>query len=316
MYAGRSIVGIRPYKHVKGLLVAEEFIRTFHSGIHSFEIWSSSVGRAKITMCSSEPENELKKKIVSFYPSAEIYTPQSSTPFDPGTNFYPDSDFGLEERIKEGEENVEFCVAKARLNSFFPIRTDVSGDPLSALFTCMTGHNAIYQVIFTPAPKKYVQKIIRASRAVQTGRVEGWISPRIVPAGKVEKDLSKALAEKAKSPLYFADVRVCVVEEDPESVVRSFSSFFELFRTAEQGFELEIVGGITKSGTMKKRAKALEEMLVRKIEIPHFGKKTVLSARELALLAHMPGEEVAGAGAGVGVEWVTERKDMAPPPEG
>lgn len=291
MHAARSIVGIRPYKHVKGLPVAEEFIRTFHSGVHSFEIWSSSAGRTRIVMCSSDPENELKKKITSFYPSAELYTP----------HFVP---------ILADEE---FCVAKAHLNSFYPLRTDVSGDPLSALLTCMTGHDAIYQVVFTPA-KKYVQKVIKASRALQVGRVEGWISPRIVPAGKVEKDLSRALAEKAKSPLYFVEVRVCVIGEDSDEVIKSFSSFFELFRTAEHGFELEVVRGITKGRTMRRRAEALEEMLARRMNVPRFGKKTVLSAGELALLAHVPGEEVAAAGAG-DVEWVTERKDMAPPPE-
>lgn len=295
MHASKSIIGIRPYKHVKGLPVAEEFIRTFHSGVHSFEIWSTrSGGRAKIIMCSSEPENELKKKVASFYPSAEIYTPRE---------YFIDPD------------SEEFCIAKAHLKRpFYPIRTDISGDPLNALLACMTGQESIYQVIFTPAPRKYVQKIINASKAVQVGRVEGWINPHIVPAGRVEKELSRALAEKAESPLYFAEVRVCVIGEDSAEVIKSFSSFFELFRTAEQGFELEIVKGVTKRGTVKRRATALEDMLIRRMRIPRFGKKSVLSANELALLAHVPGEEVAGAG--VDIEWVTERKDMTPPAEG
>lgn len=169
LHAKESIVGVRPYRHAKSLPIAEEFIRTFHPGVHTFEIWSSR--KLKVILCSSKSESELKKKISSFYPSAETYTPE---------RFFIDF------------EHEDYCVAKAYLEkAFFPIRTDIADYPLNTLLTCMTGHEAVYQVIFTPAQSKYTNKIIKASKSYQQGRVEGWINPRIVPAGKLEKEYLK-----------------------------------------------------------------------------------------------------------------------------
>ena len=278
----RTVTGIRPYRHARGLQQAEEFIRTFHSGIHSFEIWVDE--KAKVVMWSSYPEIELKKRMASFYPTAETYTPE----------------------IVDFE--VEFVARATLSNPFYPLRTDVSGDPLNAVLASMTGHRAIYQVVFTPASPKYAGKLIKASRAVSAGRVEGWVNPRVIPAGKTEKDLSKEIAEKAKSPLYYAEIRLCA-----DSKISL--GFFELFKTLYQGFRIEVYSSLRSSRSLsptlsrsKKMMKVLKDMMARDLKLPRFGKKSVLSAKELSLLAHVPGEEVVGD-----VEWTYERKDVYPP---
>ncbi len=170
----------------------------------------------------------------------------------------------------------------------------------------MTGHEAVYQVMFTPAPRKYTKKLLAASRGYQAGRVEGWINPRIVPPGKAEHDMARAFAEKAKSPCYLVEVRICAFGEGCEKVVESLGSFFELFRTTEgQGFEVKV------ARRDRRKQDLFEKITGRKLIIPLFGKKSVLSAGELALLAHLPGEEVTGD-----MEWTFERKDISPPADG
>lgn len=282
--AKNSIVGVKPYRRARTLPVSEEFIRTFHSGVHSFEIWFDE--KARILVCSSESEHEIKKRITSFYPAVLTYTP---------------------EEIIIGSEEDTFWIAEAQLgNPIYPIRTDVSDDPLSTLITNMVGHRVIYQVLFTPAPKKYSLKLLKASRSVQSGRVEGWINPRVVPPGKVEKDLSKALAEKARSPLYVVDVRLCVFGDDCE-VLNGFLAFFELFRSVDQHFKLRVVKGITHKKTVEKNAEMMKMLLKRCMILSPFRKKSILSAKELALLAHIPGEETVGD-----VDWAQDRMDTAP----
>jgi len=268
--ASASILGVRPYRHALSLKVAEEFIRTLHSGAHSFELWAEE--RVKVVICSSETEAEVKKKVESFYQSSELYTPDREFP----------------------EFRATFA-ARIRLKKvFFPIRTDISGDPLNAVIAAMTGHRAVYQVVFAPAHSKYVKKLVASSRAMQAGRVEGWINPRVVKPGKTEKDLARELAEKAKSPLFYAEIRICA-----DSDVNL--SFLDLFETNEQGFTVEVYRG-------KKVLGFVEEMVARELRVPWFGGKSVLSAKELSLLAHIPGEEVTGD-----VEWTYERKDLKPP---
>lgn len=268
--ASRTILGLRPYRHTQSLKVAEEFIRTFHSGTHTFELWSED--RIRVVMCSSDSEPELKKKIGSCYHSAEIYPLDREFPrFDAG--------FGVRVGLKK---------------VFYPIRTDMSGDPLNAVIASMTGHRAVYQVIFAPAHRKYVKKLLASSRSIQAGRVEGWINPRIVKPGKAERDLSREFAEKAKSPLFYVEVRFC-------SDSKLNLGFLNLFETYEQGFKVKVCKG-------KKLKKLMDDMVFRTLEVPRFGKKSVLSAKELSLLSHVPGEEVIGD-----VEWSYERKDLQPP---
>ena len=286
LHAGESVVGIRPYRHGRGLEVAEDFTRSFHRGVHSFEMWSS--GKVKVFICSSEPEVELRKRITSFYPAAELYSPEG----------FP------------VVEHSEFCAAVVHLKKpFHPIRTDFVRDPLNALVACMTGHDVVYQVMFTPAPQKYTKKLLEISRGYQAGRVEGWLNPRIVPPGKVEHDVARAFAEKAKSPCYLVEVRICAFGEGGEGceeVVESFGSFFELFRTTEgQGFEIEV------AKRDKRKQELFEKIMKREFVIRLFRKKSVLSAGELALLAHLPGDDVAGD-----IEWTFERKDISPPADG
>lgn len=141
-----TLVAIRPYKHAKGLDPAKDFLRTMRS-VYSFEIWFED--RAKIRICSSEPELELRKRITSFYPSAEIGK--------------PDKDF---------IEDEQFCVVKATLRKsyFFPLRTEMDEDPFNALLTAMISHKAIYQVLFTPAPQRWMSKAVKVAEGVAEGK--------------------------------------------------------------------------------------------------------------------------------------------------
>ncbi len=268
--ASKTILGLRPYRHAQSLRVAEEFIRAFHSGAHTFELWGED--QIRVVLCSTNSEQSLKKKIESCYHSSELY------PLD---RVFPDFE-------------VNFGVRIGLKKVFFPIRTDISGDPLNAVIASMTGHRAVYQVIFTPAHRKYVKKLLASSRHVQAGRVEGWISPRVVKPGKAERDLSREFADKAKSPLFYIEVRFC---SDSELDL----GFLNLFQTHEQGFRVKECRG-------RNLKKLVNDMVGRTLEIKRLRKKSVLSAKELSLLAHIPGEEVSGD-----VEWTYERKDLQPP---
>jgi len=213
-----TLIAIRPYKHAKGLDPAKDFLRTMR-GVYSFEIWFED--RAKIRMCSSEPELELRKKITSFYPSAEIGK--------------PDKDF------IEGEK---FCVMKATLRKshFFPLRTEMDGDPFNALLTAMIGHKAIYQVLFTPAPQRWMSKAVKVAEGLLKGKVVGWLEPKIAPASPVEKDLAKQIIDRASQPAFVVEIRIAVFGKDSKQIVNNFESFFRLFNNpiADQGFKLVI----------------------------------------------------------------------------
>lgn len=281
----QSLITIRPYRHAKSLASAGDFLRTMHKGksVHSFEIWFEN-GKAKVLMCSSEPELELRKKIASFYPSADILKPEK-------------------EFVSGGEE---FYIIRATLQRghYLPLRTDMNEDPLNTLLTAMIGlEAAVYQVVFTPAPKRWMKGAAKVAEGLLKGRVTGWLDPKIVPAGPTEKELAKQVLARAAQPTFAAEIRVAVFGEAADEVVGNFESFFNLFTNpaAEQGFKVE--------EPMNQTAE-LERMKQRCISLPVLGgKKNVFTAEELALLAHIPGEEVHVRD----LEWTFARKDLKPP---
>lgn len=273
-----TLIAIRPYKHAKGLDPAKDFLRTM-SGVYSFEIWFED--RAKIRMCSSEPELELRKRITSFYPSTEINK--------------PDKDF---------IEDKQFCVVKATLQKsyFFPLRNGMDEDPFNALLTAMIGHKAIYQVLFTPAPQRWMKGAIKVAEGLLKGKVVGWLEPKIAPASPVEKELAKQIIDRASQPAFVVEIRIAVFGKDSKQIVNNFESFFRLFNNpiADQGFKLVIP---------RNQKAELKRMRQRCMTISRFGKKDILTADEIALLVHIPGEEVHVRE----VEWTFARKDLKPP---
>lgn len=274
-YADHStLIAIRPYKHAKGLDPAKDFLRTIR-GVYSFEIWFED--KAKIRMCSSEPEIELRKRITSFYPSAEISK--------------PDKDF---------IEDEEYCVMKATLRKdySFPLRTDINEDPFNTLLTAMIGHKAIYQVLFTPAPQRWMSKAVKVAEELMKGKVVGWLEPKIVQS-PMERELAKQVINRASQPAFVVEVRIAVFGE--ESNINNFEPFFNLFYNpvADQGFKLVIP---------RNQKAELEKMKKRCMTIPRFGSKNILTVDELALLVHIFGEELRVRE----VEWTFARRDLKP----
>ena len=208
-----TLIAIRPYKHAKGLDLAKDFLRTIRD-VYSFEIWFED--KAKIRMCSSEPEIELRKRITSFYPSAEISK--------------PDKDF---------IEDEEYCVIKATLRKdySFPLRTDINEDPFNTLLTTMIGHKAIYQVLFTPAPQRWMSKAVKVAEGLMKGKAVGCLEPKIVQT-PLEKELAKQIINRASQPAFVVEVRIAVFGED--SNINNFEPFFNLFYNpvADQGQKL------------------------------------------------------------------------------
>ena len=269
-----TLIAIRPYKHAKGLDPAKDFLRTIR-GVYSFEIWFED--KAKIRMCSSEPEIELRKRITSFYPSAEISK--------------PDKDF---------IENEEYCVMKATLRKdySFPLRTDINEDPFNTLLTAMIGYKAIYQVLFTPAPQRWMSKAVRVAEEFMKGKVVGWLEPKIVQS-PMEKELAKQVISRASQPAFVVEVRIAVFGE--ESNINNFEPFFNLFYNpvADQGFKLVIP---------RNQKAELEKMKKRCMTISRFGSKNILTVDELALFVHIFGEELRVRE----VEWTFARRDLKP----
>lgn len=134
------------------------------------------------------------------------------------------------------------------------------------------------------------------------GKVVGWLEPKIAPASPVEKELTKQIINRASQPVFVVEIRIAVFGKDSKQVINNFESFFNLFYNpiADQGFMLV---------TPKNQKSELEKMKKRGMIISRFGKKDVLIADELALLVHIPGEEVHVRE----VEWTFARKDLKPP---
>lgn len=302
-YANTSIVAINPYRHDKGLKPAKDLLRTLYikNNVYSFEIWFEN--RAKVVFCSSESELELRKKITSFYPAAGIYRPERDYISDMldkvvnGTLAQVDSNNVIENYSKN-----MFCTARADLEKGYclPLRTDFDVDPLNTLLTSMIGLKAVYQVVFTPAPQKWMRKAVKGAESLTKGRVVGWLNPRIEPAGSTEKELSKQMINRAGMPAFAVKIRIAVFGES-ESIY-NFESFFRLFHNpvVGQGFKL----------TVSNQFKELEKMRNREVSIPRFfGRKNVLTCEELAALVHIPGEELHVRE----LEWTFARKDLKPP---
>ncbi|RLI79781.1 hypothetical protein DRP05_02790 [Archaeoglobales archaeon] len=266
--ASRSIIGIRPYRRSK--VCAEDFLRTL-KGVYSFEIWHKEE-KAKIFLCSSEPLQELRKKVASFYPSAEVYLPEKF--------------FVVDDLIK-CEKRMQFCIAKAELKKAYamPLHTEFDVDPFNTLLTAMIGLKAIYQVVFTPAAQKWMESAAKAAEGLMKGRVVGLLDPRIKPPSAAEKELAKKMMSRAALPAFAAEIRIAVFSENTEGYIRNFESFFRLFNNtlSGQGFKLKIP--LDQMGE-------LEKMRSRCLSIPRLRRKVVLSLEELAALAHLPGEDV------------------------
>ena len=166
-------------------------------------------------MCSSEPEIELRKRITSFYPSAEISK--------------PDKDF---------IEDEEYCVIKATLRKdySFPLRTDINEDPFNTLLTTMIGHKAIYQVLFTPAPQRWMSKAVKVAEGLMKGKAVGCLEPKIVQT-PLEKELAKQIINRALQPAFVVEIRIAVFGS---SNINNFEPFFNLFYNpvADQGQKL------------------------------------------------------------------------------
>jgi len=270
-----TLIAVRPYKHAKGLDPAKDFLRTIR-GVYSFEIWFED--KAKIRMCSSESEIELRKRVTSFYPSAEIRR--------------PDEDF---------IEDEKFCVMRATLRKdySFPLRTDMDEDPFNTLLTTMIGHMTVYQVLFTPAPQRWMSKAVKVAEGLMKGKVVGWLEPKIVQS-PLERELAKQIISRASQPAFVVEVRIAVFGEDSKTA--NFEPFFNLFYNpvADHGFKLVIP---------RNQKAELEKMKKRCMTIPRFGKKDVLTVDELSLLVHIPGEEMRVKE----VEWTFARRDLKPP---
>lgn len=268
-----TLIAIRPYKHARGLDLAKDFLRTI-SGVYSFEIWFED--KAKIRMCSSKPEIELRKRITSFYPSAEISK--------------PDKDF-----IEGGR----FCVMRATLRRdySFSLRTDIDEDPFNTLLTAMIGHKVIYQVLFTPTPQRWMSKAVKVAEGLMKGKVVGWLEPKIVQS-PMEKELAKQIINRSSQPAFLVEIRIAVFGN---SSINNFEPFFNLFYNpvADQGFKLIIP---------RNQKVELEKMKKRCMTIPRFGRKNILTVDELALLAHVFGEELYVRE----VEWTFARRDLKP----
>ena len=164
----------------------------------------------------------------------------------------------------------------------------------------MIGHKAIYQVLFTPAPQRWMSKAVKVAERLMKGKVVGWLEPKIVQS-PMEKELAKQVINRASQPAFVVEVRIAVFGED--SNINNFESFFNLFYNpvANQGFKLVIP---------RNQKVKLEKMKKRCMAIPRVGKKDVLSVDELANLVHVPGEEVHVKKE---VEWTIARKDLRPP---
>ncbi len=162
--------------------VSEDFIRTFDRGVHSFEIWSSE--GIDVVFCSTYTEQDLRRRIVSFYPDAEFYEPVQP-------DFY-----------------VEFAARIRLKDPFLPIRSDTAVDPLHLALTSLIGKSAIFQVVFTPAPENVSKRVLEYSKSLTRGRVVGWFNPKIVPPTNIELSIAGELAEKSKIPLYYTEIRV------------------------------------------------------------------------------------------------------------
>jgi hypothetical protein len=269
-----TLIAVRPYKHARGLDPAKDFLRTIR-GVYSFEIWFED--KAKIRMCSSEPEIELRKRITSFYPSAEISK--------------PDKDFIDDEK---------FWVVRVTLckDYSFPLRTDMDEDSFNTLLTAMIGHKAVYQVLFTPTPQRWMSKAVKVAEELLKGKVVGWLEPKIVQS-PLERELAKQIIDRASQLVFVVEIRIAVFGEDSKAT--NFEPFFNLFYNpvADQGFKLVIP---------RNQKAELEKMKKRCMTISRFGRKDILTVDELALLAHVFGEELYVRE----VEWTFVRRDLKP----
>jgi hypothetical protein len=98
------------------------------------------------------------------------------------------------------------------------------------------------------------------------------------------------------------EIRIAVFGKDSKQIVNNFEPFFNLFYNpiADQGFKLVIP---------RNQKVELEKMRQRCMTVSRLGKRDILTAEELSLLVHIPGEEMHVRE----VEWTFARKDLKPP---
>ncbi len=222
--------------------ISEDFIRTFDKGTHSFEIWSSN--GLDFVFCSTYSEQDLRRRIVSFYPDAEFYEPLQP-------DFY-----------------VEFAVRMRLKDPYLPIRSETTVDPLNLALTSLIGKNAIFQVVFEPAPGTISKRILEYSKSLTRGKVIGWFNPKVVSPSNIELSIANELAEKSKVPLYYTELRIISDSEVDLGWLKVLSKW-------RQYLEIKKV---------RNKRKFLKEVMERVIK----DKRSVFSAKELSIFVHIP----------------------------
>jgi hypothetical protein len=300
----RALLHIRPFGDSDGFDAAVAFARDLYrsertetmdrQSIAAMEWWFTD-GQLSQRFCTATP-GRFEQDVSARYEHSSVHTPDRAF------------------LALKPDEYVASAQLHLQQDCAFPIRhqqatlNSLSTDPYTALASALVGPDdtrALVQCAFTPVDQTWYRRgwygswygsdVDDMAERRKEGTVKGEINPRIVES-RTDRQAAKDMQAQKGKPAFQTTIRIVVTAPSQRAVrtrITDITGAFEeyTYPPTGQGFEAEPLSGEALAETLTQTA---SRNLVSRGWLKRllFGRKTVLTAAELAALVHLPNREI------------------------
>ncbi|MFC6732370.1 hypothetical protein [Haladaptatus sp. DYSN1] len=299
------LIRVRPYPETDGIAAGPRFLRDFHTApagslhrgnapVYAAEIWFTD-GKLQFYLRAPDPQDAIAL-VNAHYPNSDT---QQIT--DAG---FPD--------ISPGQY-VAGCHLELRHNAAYPVkhldsRPPLDDDPYRTILSRLIGgddETAILQVVFMPVTQTWTNRgllgrfgggnVAHIAEARRQGTVEGYLHPQVFQSKHDTQAADDVVAQLGR-PAFATTIRVVTAASNASTAEHRLSRVADAVTALDH--EHTNQGFLPRYSSASHLPAVLEATGMRaltptsRLKRTFWGRRNVLTLRELTGLVHLPNEEV------------------------